>query len=247
MYATIRRTLVASLFGGVLVLAGGCAGGDFGTDVDLPVSQRHKLTATMKPGTVIKLPKPLPFNVHDKRWNSTPGADGKADPSAGATADGTAFCKADGSNGGSSTAEFQIGHCLDNDSGTTISAELRMTIDYEHACRAEGEGAKVVANYAIKVFVKDTAGRVLQTLPLAAHTTDEGRVSWAGSEKTITEVTMQPGLGYYVVLAGQAQAGSEPKTSTSAHIKVKSFALDIVCNRADKVAAGSTAPSAKKK
>ena len=84
-----------------------------------------------------------------------------------------------------------------------------MAIDYEHACKADEGGTKTVSTYAVKAFVKNTAGRVLQTLPLSSHTSEDGRVSWSGNERTITEVVLQPGLGYYVVLAAQVQAGSE--------------------------------------
>jgi len=242
MRATIGWLLCVGLTSTMMISAGGCGGSEFGTAVDVPPAQRHKLPATLKPGTVIKLPSGQPFNVHDKQWNSTPGQDGQANPSADATAKGTAFCKADGANGGTAWAEFQLGHCIDNHSGKPISAELRMTIDYEHACQITDGAVKTASQYAIKAFVKNTAGKVLQTLPLATHTSDDGRVSWSGTERTITEVTMQPGLGYYVVLAGRAEANSHAKTSASAHIKVKSFALEILCKPA-----AATAPAAKGK
>ncbi len=207
----------------------GCGGGDFGTAVDLPASQRHELAATVKPGMVIELPKAQGFNVREKHWTGTLGRDGKADSSANATADGKAHCKASASDGGKATADFQLGHCLQNKSGKVVVAELRMAIDYEHACKAEGKTPKSTGSYAIKVFVKDTAGKVVQTLPLAAHSTDEGPITWSGNEKTVAEVRMQPGLGYYIVLAGQASVTTEPDESAEARVNVKSFQLTIEC------------------
>ena len=152
----------------------------------------------------------------------------------------TTASSSDGSNGGASSAEFQLGHCIDNPTDKAVRAELRMTVDYEHACKAEGEGAKTVSTYNVKAFVKDTAGRVLKTMPLSVHTSDDGEVDWAGKERTITEVTLQPGLGYYIVLAGRAEAGSLAKTSSSSSINVKSFELQIICKSAT-----TTGPAAK--
>lgn len=240
MRCLIGWVLCAGLAGGMVTAAGGCGGDDFGTTVSLPAAQRHKLPDTLEPGTVIKLPSATPFNIHDKRWRGTPGPDGKANPSADATPKGTAHCKADGSNGGASSAEFQLGHCIDNPTDKAVRAELKMTIDYEHACKAEGEGAKTVSTYSVKAFVKDTAGTVLQTMPLSVHTSDDGQVDWAGKERTITEITLQPGLGYYIVLAGRAEASSLAKTSSSASVNVKSFELQIICKSAT-----ATGPAAK--
>ncbi|MBN1345142.1 MAG: hypothetical protein JXQ73_20780 [Phycisphaerae bacterium] len=231
------RAMTTLLFGlgtigPALLTATGCGGTDFTATVDLPAAQRQKLTPNLKPGAAIKLPADVPFNVHDKRWSGTPGSNGKADPSADATAQGAAYCKADGSDGGASWAEFQLGHCLDNDSGAAIQAELRMSIDYEHGCEEQGEGAKTVSNYQIVVMIKDTSGKVLQTMPLSAHVSDDGRVSWSGSERTIAEITMQPDFGYYILLAGRAQADSQTGSSSSAEIKVKRFTLEIICKPA---------------
>ena len=247
MRAMTRWLLWVGMATGLVIPAIGCGGGDFGTTVDLPPAQRHKLPGTLKPGTVIKLPSAQPFNIHDRLWNSTPGPDGKANPLAEATAKGTALCKADGANGGSSTAEFQLGHCIDNQSGKAILSELRMSVDYEHGCQATGEGAATVSTYAVKAFVKDTTGKVIQTLPLASHSSDDGRINWSGTERTITEVTMLPGMGYYIVLAGQAVAGSQAKTSSSAHVKVKAFALVITCKPAASPPNATTTPAAKAK
>jgi len=240
MRSVIGWVACAGLIGGMAVGVGGCGGDDFGTTVSLPADQRHKLPDALEPGTVIKLPSPTSFNIHDKRWQGTPGPDGKANPSADATPKGTAHCKADGSNGGVSSAEFQLGHCIDNPTDKAVKAEIKMTIDYEHACKAEGEGAKTVGMYSIKAFVKDTAGRILQTMPLSVHTSDDGQVAWSGKERTVAEVTFQPGLGYYIVLAGRAEASSLAKTSSSASVNVKSFELQIICKSAT-----TTGPTAK--
>lgn len=244
MRASITRTILVAYVGAAATWWAGCSGSDFGTNVDLPREKHHRLPPTLKPGTVITLPAAQPFNVHDKLWNSTPGQGGKAAPAADASANGTAFCKADGADGGSSFAEFQIGHCIDNDSGVPVEAELRMLIDYDQACQAEGQGAKTASNYAIKAFVKDTAGRIVRNLPLATHTSDDGQVHWSGAERTITDVTMQPGLGYYIVLAGRAEAGSQTGTSSSASITVKAFQLEIRCKPAPATAPASSQPSA---
>lgn len=250
MRAIIVRALPAQLvvvaIVTIVISSAGCGGSDFGTTVDLPSDRHHKLLPTLKPGTVIKLPSARPFNVHDKLWNATPGHEGKANPSADATAKGTAYCLADGADGGTSFAQFQVGHCIDNDSGKPIQAELRMRIDYEHACQAEGKGAKTVSNYAVKVLVKDTAGKVQRNLPLAAHTSDDGRVRWTGTEQTITEVTMQPGLGYYIILAARADAASQKGTSSSASIKVKAFELEIRCKPVTKTKTKTKTPATAK-
>ncbi len=246
MRRSLGRTAVIGLLASSMVTMVGCGGGDFGTDVSLPPAERHTLTSAIQPGTTIRLPKSKPFNIHDKSWNATPGQDGTANAVADASPKGTASCKADAANGGSATAMFQLGHCIDNDSGKPMTVEVRMAIDYEHACQAKGEDPKNTANYAIKVFVKDTAGRVQQTLPLATHTTEDGRVQWSGTERTITEFTMRPKLGYYVVLTGRAQATSTAGASASAEVTVKSFTLDLRCEAAATEPPPATATTKKK-
>jgi hypothetical protein len=211
-----------------ILITCGCSGSEFGTAVEVPPSQRYKLPKVIRPGIIVKLPADEQFNVHDKQWNSTPGANGQANPSADATGKGTAFCKADASNGGASWAEFELGYCLDYPGDKPVRVELRMTIDYHQHCEATPGAVKTVSNYAAKIFVKNSAGRVVQTLPLATHSTEEGRVNWTGTERTITDVTFQPGMGYYIILAGRAEAGSDAKTSSSADITIKSFVLELL-------------------
>jgi len=207
----------------------GCGGGGGpATTVDLPAAQRHKLRAVPAPSLAIKLPSEHTFNIHDKRWGSTPGPAGKANPAADAAPEGTAFCRADAENGGASWAEFQLGHALENDTDQPIGAELRLTIDYEYACRAAGQGTKTAGAFAIKAFVKGTDGKVLNTIPLAGHTSDDGPVRWSGSERTLTELTLQPRRGYYIVVGGRADAAAAEKASSIAEITVKSLALEIV-------------------
>ncbi len=215
----------------LLLSATGCGGsGGPSTAVELTPAQRHKLRTAPSPEIVIKLPQGQPFNVQDKRWNSTPGASGKANPLADATPTGTAFCRADGENGGASWAECQLGHGIDNETGRAVQAEVRMTIDYEYACKAtDGGTGKTTALFAIKAFVKSTDGKVLRTLPLASHTSDDGAIRWSGTERTITELTMQPNLGYYIVVSARADATSGEKGACQAEVKVKSLAMEIVC------------------
>jgi hypothetical protein len=243
----MRATTGYLLFGfasGVIFSAGvGCSGsGGPAVTADLPPSQRHKLRTIPTASAVLRLPAGEPFNVHDKRWGSAPGPSGKANPVADAKAGGTAFCRADAENGGTSWAEFELGHALDNETDKPIAAELHMTVDYEYACRAAGGGAKTAGAFAIKAFVKGTDGKTLQTIPLASHTSDDGPIDWSGTERTVNGFVLQPNLGYYVVVVGRVDAGSQEKASAMAEIKVKSLAMELAFKPA-----GSTTAAAKAK
>jgi len=231
MSTLIERIPVAVLMVVSMAGVGGCAGGGSAGIVDLPAAQRHRLTAALPANAVIKLPADTPYNVHDKRWGSTPGLDGKAVAAADATASGTAYAAANAENGGVSWGEFQLGHSLENETGKALAAELRMTIDYEYVCRAAG-GAKTAGVFSLKAYVKGSDGKVIQMLPLAGHTTDDGPVRWSGTERTVSEITMQSGLGYTIVLVGRTDATSQEKASCAAEIRIKSLAIEIACKPA---------------
>jgi hypothetical protein len=243
MHATAGHLLFGLASGVVLFVGVGCSSsGGPAVTADLPASQRHKLKTIPAPGVALKLPAGEPFNVHDKRWGSTPGPSGKANPVADAVAGGTAMCRADAENGGTSWAEFELGHALDNETGKPVAAELLMTLDYEYDCRAAGGGAKTTGLFAIKAFVKGTDGKVLQTIPLAGHTSDDGPIHWSGSERTLTGFVLQPNLGYYLVVVGRADAGSHENASSMAQVKVKSLSMEITFKPA-----GTTTAAAKVK
>ncbi len=220
-----RRAGVLSPLGAVLCAVCGCGGGDFAR-IKVPPEQQITVSADLAAGKTLKLPADKPFNVHDPLRSST----GDAQAGSDATEVGTAFCGAQGRNGGAASAEFQLGSCLYNETGKPLAATVTFSLDYEHKAESTaGATAETAGKMLLKIFIRDSVGKILKEQVLVQSASRVGPRSWSGRETQAFDVALQPDLSYHFVLAGRAEAATKPHTSASARIDVKRLEIEIAC------------------
>jgi hypothetical protein len=210
----------------------GCGGGDFGMRVEIPAKDRAPITEAVREGMRIVLPE-QPFNVHSRQSAQTPGATGQARGESDARASGQAFCEAQASGGGSAWGEFQLGHALHNASGAAVRMTVKLDLQYTQAARAKpAEARQTLANFVLKVFLKDTRGKLLHQEVLGALSSDEGQASWSGRRQVEFEAVLAPETAYDLVVAGRASATSEEGTEAGARIEIQQLGAELLCQLA---------------
>ena len=210
----------AVLLGGML----GCSSGGFGESVSLPQERHASLVDDFAAGQRLALPQDVPFNLHDSQRSAT--AAGQAESSAEPA--GRANCRALADDVGTATAEFQLGHVLDNRGQGPLNVTARFAVDY--ACRVEADPddrSKPADKLGLRVFIRDSDRRVLERSMLTQASDATGSRDWTGRESHAFDVVLEPGLAYYFVLAGRVSVTGTEVSAASAQIDLRSFDLEL--------------------
>ena len=224
MYRDSIRLATAAfwtVFGSILA---GCGGAEFGESVSVPQEQHASLLDDFALGKPLVLPGDTAFNVADAQRSSTAAgrAESNADPS------GSAHCVASAAGVGTATAEFQLGHALDNRGRNPLKVTVRMDVEYE--CRLESDPAdtsKPEDQLGLRVFVRDSDQRIPHRMMLSDAGSLAGPRRWSGRQSPSFDVTLEPGLAYYFVLAGRVAVTGTETTPTSARIDVRSLKMEL--------------------
>ncbi|MHC4090219.1 MAG: hypothetical protein ACYSVY_08065 [Planctomycetota bacterium] len=221
----IGKCLAAAVLCTVLGLVSpGCSKVEFGESVSLPQEQHGSLLDDFAAGQPIELPSQTTFNLFDSQRASTGAgqADSSADPS------GTAHCLALADAIGTAGAEFQLGHVLDNRGEGPLTVTVRFDVEYE--CRLQGnptDTSKPEDQLGLRVFVRDSDKRVLKSMMLTDAGSLDGPNSWSGRQSPAFDVTLEPGLAHYFVLAGRVTSTGTETSAASARIDVRSLKIDL--------------------
>ena len=205
-------------------LVSGCSQAEFGESVMLPPAKHATLLDDFAAGTPLSLPADGSFNLTDSQRGAT--AAGRSE--SGAQAAGTAHCQAEAAKEGTANAEFQLGHVLDNRGPEPLAVTVRFDVDY--ACSLHGAPADMVTAddlLGLRVFVRDSDHRVLKKMVLADAGSRVGPDRWSGRQQPAFDVTLQPGLAYYFVLAGRVAVTGTEAGHAAAGIDIKSLTLEL--------------------
>jgi hypothetical protein len=198
--------VLASGLGAALI---GCGGGmDFGPSVRIPPKQRQVLTEAAK-GTVFEYPSGQAFNIHIKKSDQNPGANGRAEGDADATPEGSAMCSAEGTNGGSASGEFHLGQAIDYDGTVPVRVVATVSFDLTHELLAEPIAADTLADLSMSIFVRDTTGRVHPKIVLETLTSDDAPGQGKRSDVRDFAFTMEPDREYQVIIQGAVHAKTD--------------------------------------
>ncbi|MCP4249396.1 MAG: hypothetical protein GY778_20320 [bacterium] len=205
-------------------LASGCSRAEFGESVSLPSAKHGTLLDDFAAGSPLSLPADTPFNLTDSQRSAT--ASGRAD--SGAQAAGTAHCGAEAEKEGTANAEFQLGHVLDNRGQDRLPVTVRFDVDYTCSLRGDpANNAKADDLLGLRVFVRDSDHRVLKSMVLADAGSRVGPEQWSGRQQPAFDVTLEPGLAYYFVLAGRVAVTGTEASDASAGIEIKSLTIEL--------------------
>ena len=221
----MRRTIAVTSCVLVGFAVAGCQDAGFGESVSLPQERRASLVDDFAEGEPLSLPGDTAFNLADSQRTS--GGAGQAESSAEAS--GQARCRASSDGIGTAEAQFQLGHVLDNRGRGPLKVTARFDVDYE--CRVESDPedtTKPADHLGLRVFVRDSNGVVSPKLALTTVTPFIGPKQWTGRQSQTFDVTLEPGLAYYFVLAGRTAVTGTETSPASAEINVRSLTIELI-------------------
>ena len=217
--------------GGVWLVAvlAGCGETEFGMRVTIPGADRVPLGQVVDEGVAVRLPE-RGFNVYSRRSAQTPGAIGRARGDSDAQPAGRAFCSAEAADGGAAWGEFQLGHAMVGADGVAVRMTVKLAIEYAHFATAVPVDARdTLAEFVLKVYLKDGDGRVLHREVLAALSSDDGSAVRSGTAMVEFDAVLAAGRGYDLVVAGRASVTSEPEATAEARIEIKQLTAELTC------------------
>jgi hypothetical protein len=160
--------------GAALVVLSGCGGGGFGSELAARPTPR---SLELGQGAMLRLPQDERFSIALAPKQAAPGLGGAADAVANVSRDGHADATAQVENGGSATASFQLGHALKNDSDRLVSLHVRLRCEYETDAEVTPPRPSPDARIELSLYARDGRNRLVRSLNLARHATDEGAIS----------------------------------------------------------------------
>ncbi len=221
----------------VLVLAAllpGCGGSDFGGEISMPPGQQHVLRSEQIDAAPLNLPADRAFNIHIKESQQCPGADGRAGASSDATADGQAFCQAEASNGGSASADFNIGHRIVNRTGSAQS--VRIQLEYQLSQEIEASPVPTARTQGIAhmdLVVLDSHKRSIAKMAVVHATSDEATATVSSREQRVLAVQFEPGRSYDVMLFGKVDVATDTGQKAVARLEIAQLTMRLTFSPAE--------------
>jgi len=206
----------------------GCGGLDMGSEIRVPIGQRHEITRLVSGKAMFNLPGDHVFNIHLKTSTQNPGPNGTARGDADAGEDGSAYCLAEATNGGQAAAEFRLGQRLANRTGQVLIATIEA--DCRLDCRmqaSEPTGPETLAETVLHLVVLDGHRRTLADVPLKNLTSDSGLGRASTTERHTLRVRMEPNQRYDVFLLGRTHARTGADRQARVRMDVRELQMRI--------------------
>jgi hypothetical protein len=173
------------------------------------------------PAAPLALPADQPFAIHAKRSSQNPGADGQASGESDASPDGRAFCAASAAKGGAASAEFNLGHRVENRSTLVQEAAIECEFDLKQEVRASAEaGDKTLATANLVLVVLDAHHHAASRAQLVQADSDTAPGTATTRQHRTFTARFEPGATYDIMLFGKVDAGSAPSQEASARLDI---------------------------
>lgn len=225
---------------GLLLAAGGCASTRFGSE--LPDQPRPRALGGAGPVT-LHLPADAAFNIALPSSTRRPGLGGTASADAEAHADGRAAASAAVSESGQAQGLFQLGHALANDGERQMDCDLEVRFRYRFEVGQEPALNLPDAEVGLRLYARDSRGRLLRDLVLVEHTTEHGAALREADEHSRFTLTLSPGQTVNVFLAGQVRVEIEHGRSASGSLDVSGLTIDVTTRPAPAAGAAGHEPA----
>ncbi len=232
------------LAAGLALWAAGCTGMDFGGEIRVPGSQTHVLAEGESHPSPILLPGERLFNIHQTAGSRTPGPEGTAREDAAATNDGSAFCLAEATNGGSANAEFKIGHRIENRTGQALTAEIQVEFDLDYTVTASAEpAAQTLATANLHLAVLDARNRPVASSAIVQLTSDMASTQASMSHRHRLHAVIEPPQRCAnVLLYGKVIGTAAAEQQASARVEIKNLRVRIDCSPVPPASAPAAQP-----
>lgn len=218
----------AYIFLTLALLLPACSGGGLGGDVRVPIAHRHTLEPAQAGGDSIDLPGDRGFNIHIKKSSQNRGADGTADSDSTATADGRASGQADASDGGSSAANFTIGHRIINNTGSAQAVRIQVDYRLSQSAKASSEPtAGTISSANLDFVVLDSYKREVAKMAVLQATSDEANATAASQERRTLKVQFEPDRWYDIMLVGSVDASADAGQKSQAQLAIEQLGMSL--------------------
>lgn len=236
----MQRSPVRRMLGiaGATVVFAGCGGGEFNLDFRSNPPEQHVLAADSA-AAPLTLPSGARFSIHIKKSDQDPGATGTARGDSDASADGAGFCAAQAAGGGIASAEFSLGHRIENRSGRPQSVIVDISFDLKQTLSAAPlPGTDALGSASLNLVVIDSHKRVSTNVPVLQVTSDQLLSSTSTKDQRTLAMRFEPGLSYDVVLWGKASATTATGQNASARVEVGQVRMTFTFTPASSQPAG---------
>jgi hypothetical protein len=228
----LLRAAQALSVGGVALLLFGCGGGQFGAE--LTARPKPLVLRAVEPQT-IRLPQDQAFSIALPSATHRAGLGGTADAQGRAFPDGTAEASATVGQTGSANAEFQVGGAFSNDTDRQMDLAFRVTCRYEFAVSNQPERSLADASVGLQIYARVANGPMLRDIILLDQSTESGPAQGQSEAARDFTLTIGPGAGVTVWVAGRAQVNIPGERSGSAHLQVTGLTFNVATRPAPPV------------
>lgn len=217
----------------VLVLSG-CSDTRFGSELAMRPKAHAIRTAER---TTLRFPQDRPFSIALPSASKQAGPDGTAQADASARADGTAQALAAVGNSGTAEGLFQLGQAFANDKEQQLDLDFSVRFHYEFAAEAKPALDLPDAVVGLKLYARDSRGRLVRDMLLVQHSTENGATEQQGDKTASFTLTLGPSESVNVFLAGQAKVDIREGRSASCSLKLSDLVIEVVTRLAPAVPA----------
>jgi hypothetical protein len=232
-----RIAAAAALACSTLLLAAmcGCGGPSFGSELSGRPSTAPLASTESRP---LKLPADAKFTIRHHESRQVAEFEGQAQADAHAAPTGEARATASVTDGGVAEGTFQLGHAFHNDGPRQIDLSLRVRLDYEYEASADPRTGLPDAAVGLNLYARDGRNRLIKTVPLVTHSTEQGDASSRGHEDFRFSATLGPGESLSVFVAGNARVQTKAGRSARVAVRMSGLELEIQTRAAPAVRAG---------
>ena len=195
----------------------GCSGPDV-PELRVPTERQHALRSLAE--RPLSLPEDQPFAIHVKKSAQEPGPDGTAEGGSDATPQGAGLCSARAANGGAASAEFTLGHRIDNQGDAAQSVALQVDFDLKTRVAVSSQPAPVTGSAAsLDLLVADGRHRIVARIPVLQGTSETGSADGLAHEQRNLRLRFEGRQSYDVMLVGKANAKAAPGQDAEARLE----------------------------
>ncbi|MFQ5501514.1 MAG: hypothetical protein ACE5EQ_04340 [Phycisphaerae bacterium] len=205
-------------------LAIGCSGGNLDTSVRMSATVRPDIGPALVAAGSMAIPEQTPFVY--RRFNSAQQGDSARGEARAISTDG-AGCRAEVSGEGSAWGSFKLGHCFDNLTGKPLDAVVKVRLGVDWSLDHRTAKAPASGTGSLVFFVKDTHAIELRRETLLSSDLEKGPTTAVPHHELVFDARLEPGLGYYFILAGRVDVASEAGQSATVEMNVTDVAIEI--------------------
>ena len=205
-------------------IVAGCAASAGGSEL---ASRPKTLALSAEAGKVIRLPADGAFSIRHQQSSQVAELGGEATGQASLTESNAARASATVTAGGSASGVFQLGHAFRNESDQQVDLLVRVKLSYAYDASNEPREARPDASVSLNVFARDGRNRLIRSMPLVNHTTEQGDARSQGQEDVSFVATLGPAESLSVWVAGSARADVKPERSASASVQVSGVSIEV--------------------